>query len=85
MSITIYVANLPPSLSDEQIEALFREYGDVQSIKLIKDKDSGQRLGYGFVDMDEEAAKEAMFALNGKEMDGNTLQVNHARGRSESR
>lgn len=85
MSKIIYIANLPTDTSETQVQSLFKEYGEIHSIKLITDKDTGEMLGYGFVEMDDEPAEEAIFALNGKEYEGQSLQVNQARGRTSNR
>ena len=85
MSKIIYVANLPNETTETQIKSLFSGYGDIHSIKLINDKESGKMLGYGFIEMDDEPADEAIYALNGKEYEGQTLQVNQARGRHTDR
>ena len=82
MSTTLYVANLPEDVSDDDVRQLFSAYGEVQSIKLIIDDDTGKAAGYGFVDMDEANARQAVQSLDGKDFRGNSLQVNQARGRS---
>ncbi len=85
MSITIYVANLPKHVKEQEVQALFSPYGDIHSIKLINDIETGKPLGYGFVEMDDEAGTQAIQALSGKEFEGQSLQVNQARGRSTDR
>lgn len=85
MSKTIYVANLPIATSQEDVASLFRQYGEVLSINLIVDKATGEKLGYGFIEMDDPVADRAINELGGKEFKGQTLQVNQARGRSTNR
>ncbi len=85
MSKTIYVANLPTNANEQEVQALFSPYGDIQSIKLINDIETDKPLGYGFIEMDDEAADKAILALNGKKFDGQALQVNQARGRNSDR
>ncbi len=85
MSKIIYVANLPLSTSEQQVQTLFEQYGEILSVKLISDSETGQMLGYGFVEMPDDAAIEAIKALSGKDYEGQTLQVNQARGRSNDR
>lgn len=85
MSKTIYIANLPADANEAKLKSLFAEFGDILSIKLISDKDNGESLGYGFIEMDDEPAEEAIFAMNGKEFEGQSLQVNQARGRTSDR
>jgi RNA recognition motif-containing protein len=85
MSTTIYVANLPVDASEQQVQTLFAQYGEILSMKLISDNETGQMLGYGFVDMPDDAAMQAIQALSGTDFEGQTLQVNQARGRSSDR
>jgi RNA recognition motif-containing protein len=85
MSTTIYVANLPVDASEQQVQNLFAQYGEILSVKLISDNETGKMLGYGFVDMPDDAAIQAIKALSGTDFEGQTLQVNQARGRSSDR
>jgi RNA recognition motif-containing protein len=80
VSKKIYVGNLPFSASDAEIRTLFSEFGTVESVSLITDRNTGQPLGFGFVEMSS-GADEAIRALNAKEMDGRSLKVNEARPR----
>ena len=79
----IYVGNLPWSVDDKELEELFSEYGDVESPKVIKYKDSNRSKGFGFVEMDDESAAKAIEALEGHELEGRPLKVNQSRGKSE--
>ena len=81
MSKKIYVGNLPFSASDEQVRSMFSEFGTVESVSLITDRQTGQPRGFGFVEMSS-GADEAIRALNSKEMDGRSLNVNEARPRT---
>jgi RNA recognition motif-containing protein len=81
VSKKIYVGNLPFSASDDAIRTLFSEFGTVESVNLITDRQTGQPRGFGFVEMSS-GADEAIRALNSKEMDGRSLKVNEARPRS---
>ena len=81
MSKKIYVGNLPFTASDDQIRTLFSEFGTVESVNLITDRETGRPRGFGFVEMSD-GASEAIRALNEKEMDGRSLTVNEARPRS---
>jgi RNA recognition motif-containing protein len=78
MSKKLYVGNLPFSTTHNEIQDMFAAYGDVQSVNLITDKQTGQLRGFGFVEMDDQGAKAAMDALNGKELGGRALRVNEA-------
>lgn len=78
----IYVGNLPFSATDDDVRALFSEYGTVESVNLITDRDTGRPRGFGFVEMSS-GAEEAIEALHQKEMDGRSLNVNEARPRTD--
>ena len=78
--MNIYVGNLPFTTTDEDLRKAFAEYGQVASAQVITDKFAGRSRGFGFVEMpNEEEAKAAIAALNGKEFDGRQLRVNEAR------
>ncbi|UCE51358.1 MAG: RNA-binding protein [Desulfobacterales bacterium] len=82
--MNIYVGNLPYQVSEEDLRVAFEPFGQVESVNIIKDKYSGQSKGFGFVEMpSEEEARSAINELNGKELNGRTLNVNEARPRSE--
>ncbi len=82
MSKRIYVGNLPFSATDHEVREMFAEFGDVTSVNLISDRETGRPRGFGFVEMSE-GGDEAIAALNGKDMGGRTLNVNEARPRTE--
>ena len=82
MSKRIYVGNLPFSASDDEIRSLFGEFGEVESVTLITDRETGRPRGFGFVEM-ASGADEAIQALNQKDMGGRSLTVNEARPRQE--
>jgi len=78
----IYVGNLNYDTNDESLLNIFKEYGQVESAKVVTDKYSGRSRGFGFVEMPDSAeAQKAIEALNGQEVDGRTLKVNEARPR----
>jgi RNA recognition motif-containing protein len=82
--MNIYVGNLPFSMSEETIRQAFEAYGQVSSANIIKDKYSGQSRGFGFVEMPNQAeAQAAIQNLNGKELQGQTLNVSEARPRND--
>ena len=82
MSKRIYVGNLPFSASDDEIRTLFSEYGTVEEVNLITDRDTGRPRGFGFVEMSD-GADEAIQALHQKDMGGRALNVNEAKPRQE--
>ena len=80
----IYVGNLPFSATEAAVKGLFEEYGPVNSVNLITDRDTGRLRGFGFVEMeDADHAAAAIKALDGQEFDGRPLKVNEARERQE--
>ncbi|KIX13664.1 RNA recognition motif domain-containing protein [Dethiosulfatarculus sandiegensis] len=81
MGKNIYVGNLSYSSTDEDLRAAFEQYGEVLSARVITDRDTGRSRGFGFVEMDEGAADEAIQAMNGSELQGRALRVNEARPR----
>ena len=84
MSKNIYVGNLSWSTSDSDLRAMFSPYGEVSSAHVIEDRETGRSRGFGFVEMDDEAALKSIQALNGTDCQGRTLKVNEAKPR-ESR
>lgn len=83
--MTIYVGNLPFNATEEEVHQLFSQYGAVESVKLITDRETGKPRGFGFVEMDRADAEEAIDALNGSNFGGRKLQVNEAREKKGGR
>lgn len=84
VEMNIYVGNIPYNAENSELEAVFAEYGEVVSAKIINDRETGRSKGFGFVEMaDNAAGAEAIEQLNGKEFKGRTLRVNEARPREE--
>jgi RNA recognition motif-containing protein len=80
MVMKLYVGGLAYSVTEQELENYFGEAGKVISAAVIKDRDSGQSKGFGFVEMeDDEAGKKAIAELNGKELSGRSIMVNEAR------
>lgn len=78
--MNLYVGNLSYDASEEQIEQTFGEYGEVRSVRLIMDRETGRPRGFGFVEMgDQSSGLNAIDNLNGQEMLGRRLVVNEAR------
>ena len=74
----IYVGNLPFSATEDQIRTLFSKHGNVASVSLINDRETGRPRGFGFVEIDDAGLAPALKALNGYELDGRALKVNEA-------
>ncbi len=84
--MNIYVGNLSHEVTEEDLKEAFEVFGEVDTVKVIKDKYSGQSKGFGFVEMPAKAeAQSAIEGLNGKDLKGRSLNVNEARPRSEGR
>ena len=78
MATSIYVGNLPWSATQEGVESLFSPYGEVLSVKLVSDRETGRARGFGFVEMEDGDAINAIAALDGKEFEGRVLRINKA-------
>ncbi len=75
--MNIYVGNLPHGVSEEELNEIFSEYGEVASVKLVKDRFSGQSKGFGFIEMPSNSeADKVIKALNKTTMGGRTIKVN---------
>jgi RNA recognition motif-containing protein len=81
--MNIYVSNIPFKMVDDQLKDLFSEFGEVISSKIIKDKFTQRSRGFGFVEMPDDAASQAIEGLNGREVMGLALRVNEARPKTE--
>lgn len=75
----LYVGNLSYSANDSTLNELFAPYGQVDSARVITDRDTGSSKGFGFVEMADADAQKAMSALNGREIDGRSVRVNEAK------
>jgi RNA recognition motif-containing protein len=84
--MNIYVGNLSHEVKEEDLRTTFEPYGEVSSVKLIKDMFSGISKGFAFIEMPgKEHAKNAMDELNGKDLKGRPMRVNEARPRRDNR
>ncbi|MGI9308403.1 MAG: RNA recognition motif domain-containing protein [Gammaproteobacteria bacterium] len=80
MGRKLYVGNLPYTIDEQTLETTFAECGDVDSVKIIIDRDTGRSKGFGFVEMSRDSeAQKAIQDLNGKSIDGRDIAVNEAR------
>jgi len=80
----LYVGNLSFHTTEDQLRSLFAPYGQIDSVSLVTDRDTGQSRGFSFVELaDDAAAERAIAELNGKDVDGRALTVNEARPREE--
>ncbi|MBD3333456.1 RNA-binding protein [candidate division GN15 bacterium] len=82
--MNIYIGNMSFDTTEDQLRQAFEGYGEVSTVKIITDRDSGQPKGFGFVEMaSKDEAMAAISGLNGQEMNGREVNVNEARPRKE--
>jgi len=77
----LYVGNLNFRTTQDALEGLFSNYGEVQEVAIVNDRETGRPRGFAFVTMDDAGGKAAIEALNGQEFEGRTLNINEARPR----
>jgi RNA recognition motif-containing protein len=80
----IYVGNLSFDSTEASLRAAFAPYGQVHSASVVNDRETGRSRGFGFVEMDEDAADKAIRGLDGQDLDGRTLRVNEAQQKPRS-
>lgn len=78
MQVKLFVGNLAWSVDDQKLEAVFREHGEVQSARVIHDRDTGRSRGFGFVEMDVENVADVIRATDGLDINGRPIRVNEA-------
>lgn len=84
MTKKLYVGNLPYTVNEDQLRALFTQVGEITSVTMITDRYTGESKGFGFVEMStEDEAKEAIRRFHGYALDNRNLTVNEARPREE--
>lgn len=82
--MNIYVGNLSYKISEEELREVFEQYGSVDSVKIVRDRDTGRSKGYAFLEMPEESeAQQAIDNLNERTLAERTLVVNQARPRED--
>ncbi len=82
--VKIYVGNLSFETTENELRDLFAEFGEVGDVNLITDRETGRPRGFGFVELpDDSAAREAISALDGKEVSSRQLKVNEAKPRTD--
>jgi RNA recognition motif-containing protein len=82
-TMNIYVGNVQYGTTEDQIRDLFEQFGEVSSIKMIQDRETGRFRGFGFVEMEDADAEKAINALNDTDYNGRQIQVNEAKERAE--
>lgn len=82
--MNIYISGLSYGINDAELNELFKKYGEVSSVKIISDRDTGKSRGFGFIEMADEAeGQKAIDELNGTELGGKVIAVSLARPRTE--
>jgi RNA recognition motif-containing protein len=82
--MNIYIGSLSYKATEEDLKQAFEAFGQIESVKIIKDRYSGESRGFGFVEMpNKDEAQSAIEGMNGKELKGRKMSVNEARPRSE--
>ena len=80
----IFVGNLSFGATEDAVRQLFEAYGNVDRVSIVTDRETGQPRGFGFVEMaNDEEAEKAIAALNGRDLNGRTMNVNEARPKTE--
>ena len=84
--MNIYVGNLSYGMSEDELREAFGAFGEVSSVKILMDRETGRSRGFGFVEMPNQSEAEAAIAqLNGKDVGGRALRINEARPREQQR
>lgn len=84
MQVKLFVGNLPWSVGDAELNDIFASHGDVQSARVISDRDTGRSRGFGFVEMETNDLNALLQATDGYEVDGRNLRVNQAEDKPSS-
>ncbi len=85
MAKKIYVGNLPFSSTEDDVRQLFEQYGAVESVNIVSDRDTGRPRGFAFVEISDDGADAAVEALNQQEFGGRNLRVDLAKPREPRR
>jgi RNA recognition motif-containing protein len=81
--MNIYVGNLTPDTTEDELRQAFGSFGEIASVKIIRDGATGESRGFGFIEMSsEEQAKAAIAEMNDKELKGNQIHVEAGRGKA---
>jgi RNA recognition motif-containing protein len=82
MFVKLFIGNLPWSVGDAELTEIFARHGEVQSARVINDRDTGRSRGFGFVEMEAADIATVIQATDGYEVDGRNLRVNQAEEKS---
>ncbi len=80
LTMNIYISNLNFTVDEDKLRSIFEKYGEVNAVRIIIDKETGESMGYGFIEMKHaEEGKKAIQEMNSKEIDGRHVKVNIAK------
>lgn len=79
--VSVFVGNLPWATTDEDLNELFSQFGEVKRAKIVTDRETNRSRGFGFVDLEDADAERAIEAWNGQQYNGRVLTVNLAQSR----
>jgi len=82
--MNMYVSNLGFGITEEELKSMFSKYGEVSSVRVITDRETGKSRGFAFVEMADDAAEKAMRELDGTQADGRAISVSKARPKPDS-
>ena len=83
--MNIYIGNMSFETTEDQLRQAFEAFGEVSTVNIVMDRESGRPRGFAFVEMSTESdANDAINGMNGKDLNGRELNVNHAKPRSDS-
>lgn len=74
----LYVGNLPNAMTEDELSSTFKAFGDIQSLHIIKDRETGRSRGFGFIEISDDGANKAIQELNDSEIQGRKIIVNEA-------
>ena len=80
----LYVGNIPNDMTEVELTSEFKEYGEVQSLRIITDRETGKSRGFGFVEMSDNSGRKAIEGLNDSDMQGRKISVNVAQEKTQS-
>ena len=82
---TLYIGNLAYTAVEEDLDIAFESFGEIEDIKLMRDRETGRSRGFAFITFEKEAEAEAAMAMDGKEVAGRPIRVNHAKERQPNK
>ena len=81
---TLYIGNLAYTAEEQDLDIAFESFGEIEDIKLMRDRETGRSRGFAFITFENEDEAEAAMAMDGKEVAGRQIRVNHAKERQSN-